>query len=1530
MRKYLLLCLAITLSSFGDTLFAQQTVLHPTSVRQAVFADVTPPLREMKLIPPKKGKTDPDREIKNRIGMKEFNHLQTHPFLLPEDPVWQKQDGTYVPAILAPIQNFDGINNLLGYYPPDTQGDVGPDKYLQVVNCNFAVYSKTGSTLLGPALLSSIWTGIPAPYAGTNNGDPVVLYDQASGRWIISEFSLPSTSQHAELVAVSQTSDPTGSWYRYIFEFGNRMPDYPKFGVWPDAYYLSFNQFINETDWGGVGAVALERSKMLTGDASARMVYFDLGSTSNPGSMLPSDWDGTTPPVANEPNYFTFFDDWSSTTTDYLKIWQFHVDWATTSNSTFSESYSLETAAFKSAICTSTTGACIPQPGTTVKLDDLSDRLMYRLQYRNFGGYRAMVTNHAVDADGTSHAGIRWYELRNTGTAWTIYQQGTYAPDANHRWMGSIAMNASGDIALGYSVSAASTVYPSIRYTGRRVNDPLNQMTIAEQTIIAGTGSQTGSAARWGDYSMMSVDPTDDLTFWFTTEYVQTTGSTTWRTRIASFKFSNNPGVTTLAASAVTGTAATLNGTINPNGLASTYHFEWGTTISYGNSTTVTSAGSGTGSLPVNANISGLTAATTYHFRLVGVNSDGTTNGNDMTFIPGTAAVTTTAASSITTTSASSGGNVLYDGGFSVSAHGVCWGSSANPTVSGSHTTDGTGTGTYTSSLTGLTANTTYHIRAYATNANGTYYGDDLTFTTLCGLFTLPFSESFATTSIPSCWSQVDHQGNGQIWQFGTITGQSPNPVLTAPYAYLNSDAYGNGNSQNADLITPLMDLSAYATVSLQFKNYFKAWSGSSGSLSYSINGGTTWMVIQNFTTTSATNPVLFNQAVNAVAGQAQVKFKWNYTGSFGYSWAIDDIQVTGTILPSLSVSPSNQNVAAAAGSTGFTVTSNSAWTASSNQTWCTPTLSGTGNGAVTANYTQNLTASQRVASITVTVTGLTPVVVTVTQAAGTTAVAPITTAGTRGSANNSPVTIPVTVTGFTGITALSLRLDYNPTLLTYTGFANTNALLTGLIVNDMTVSGTLHKIMMTWTDITPRTIASGGKIVDLNFTYISGTTALAWNNSSSGGSECEYADAGGNPLPDIPTATYYINGEVHPQPGFAVTGNFKYNNTANTVLDNVKVVLQQGTSRVDSATTDVNGNYGFASVPNGTYKVLAYTSKPWGSVNATDAAKVQRHFSGEEILIEPVRLLAADVNLSNSINGTDAIKIKRRFAGLDTYFDRGDWTFARPSIGGDTIIVSGGVVSQDFYGLCVGDVNGSNVPSAGKSEQSKLALVQDGEMVIAAGQEFDLPVRIDREAELGAVSLVFQFPADLISIRGITMKSGSPVYKIAGDQLRIAWSELEPLMLMNRDELITLKLKASESLSSMKPFMLSVNNESELANSRGEVITDATLTAPVLKTFANSINTNGMLDRILVYPNPAGNQVNIEYQANEACDVTIDISSVYGQTVVQHAYSHNVPGRFVQAQDISNVSGGDYIVKIKYGKDGKEFSRTFKLVKLK
>lgn len=948
-------------------------------VRHAVYSDVSIPLRDMQ--PANKHFWEKLLKGTERKVPNKFRKVSD---VVTKDEAVQSfyNNGEKAASASVPIMNFNGMtnaNNVDGRVtPPDPAGDVGPNHYVQAVNSMLKIYNKTGTSVFGPVRTSVIWSGFSGNWDGHNDGDAIILYDENADRWIISQFAIdcPGTPYtEYQMVAVSTSPDPTGSYYRYAFQF-DYMPDYGKLGVWSDGYYLSVNRFNTNggsTSFAGVGAAVMERSKMLTGDPSARMVYFKTetlgGSGSASGSscfgMLPSDCDGLFPP-AGTPNYFTY----DSQSPPELRIWALHADWTTPTNSTFTYTTALPVAAFSEL-------GSVSQQGTTNKLSGLGDRLMFRNQYRNFGSYETFVTCRSVTVSGS--AGIRWYEYRKTGSAFSLYQQSTYAPgDGKSRWMGSIAMNAIGDIGLAYSVSSG-TMFPSIYFTGRKATDALNQLTFPEGIIQTGTLAMTG-ADRWGDYSSMSIDPTDNMTFWTSQEYVGTYGgSWPWATKIASFKLMSSPIVSTLAATDIAETSATLNGTVNPHAYATSYHFEWGTTTGYGSSSETIDAGAGVDDIAVTAQLSGLTSGVTYHFRIVAVNSEGTSNGDDFSFTTGAAIVTTSSISGISLSGAMAGGNVLADGGSAVTAKGVCWGTTTNPTISGNFTSDGDGLGTYTSVLAGLAPNTGYFVRAYATNSTGTFYGNNIQFRTICESGTLPFTESFTGLIIPNCWTQIDHQGNGQIWLFGFLANQTPLPSMSGTYAYLNSNQYGTGNSQNADLVSPSLDLTAFSSVRLQFKNYFKYYPGTSGTLSYSIDNGTSWVQIQQFTSTSLTNPALFNQVIDAVSGKAGVMFKWNYTGTYGYSWSIDNVSVTGTVA-TLSATPSNQNVTEEAGNVSFAVTSNSTWNVVSDQEWCSVSSSGTGNGTLTATYTQNQMGMSRIANITISVPGIAPVVVTVTQ----------------------------------------------------------------------------------------------------------------------------------------------------------------------------------------------------------------------------------------------------------------------------------------------------------------------------------------------------------------------------------------------------------------------------------------------------------------------------------------------------------------------------------------------------------------------
>ncbi len=425
--------------------------------------------------------------------------------------------------------SFPGIS-FGGGTPPDTVGDVGPNHYIQMVNASrFAIWDKQGIPIVPATDLSDLWTGSPSPCTD-GDGDPIVLYDDLEDRWLMTEFDITGNTF---CIYVSQGPNPvTDGWFVYDFPAPS-FPDYPKYGVWPDAYYVS------SFESPSLGIYAFDRLSMLAG-LPATFQRFTIphlsGSAPRVTRILPADADGPAPP-AGAPNYFTrSVDDTqdSSDPVDRIEIWEYAVDFAMPASSSFTLAASLTPAPLTLFPCGPGVRDCIPQPGTSALIDALANRTMRRLQYRNFGTHESMMLNQVVDAGG-GIAGQRWWELRKTGAgSWTIHQEGTYSPDSVARFMGSMAMNAAGDVAVGYSVSDAVSVLPGIRATGRRANDPPGTMSLEELTIIGGVGIQTTSQ-RWGDYSSMNVDPSDGLTFWYTNQLVQANGL--WTTHVGSFSF---------------------------------------------------------------------------------------------------------------------------------------------------------------------------------------------------------------------------------------------------------------------------------------------------------------------------------------------------------------------------------------------------------------------------------------------------------------------------------------------------------------------------------------------------------------------------------------------------------------------------------------------------------------------------------------------------------------------------------------------------------------------------------------------------------------------------------------------------------------------------------------------------------------------------------------------------------------------------------------------------------------------------------
>jgi len=506
-------------------LYPQDQPVYPKKVASGTYLGLSPPLRELPVVTAAELK---EYEELNKV--KPFNKWPdpSYPFqetALPNgpDPVWQSKMGEMDGGKGLEI-NFAG--QASGVNPIDPNGCIGPDHYMQTINFVYAIYDRTGTLVAGPTALNQLFSGVPG--SNCNSGDPIILYDEQAQRWLVAEFSLCNANQYM-LIAVSQTNDPTGSWHKYSFDVHD-TPDYMKFGVWRDAYYMGTNTHNADS----CDIYAFERSQMLIG-GSADMVMFD--NPWRPGTLqgvqcaLPADNDGTFA-AAGEPGIFMILNnDAVSGGSDQIWIFPLAVNWTTPGSSTFNRVQQLNVPAFDANFGANWDN--IKQQGTAQELCSISDLIMNIPQYMNWGTYETIVLCHTVDVDNTDHAGIRWYELRRTTGNWSIRQSGTYAPDAHSRWMGSIHMNMHQEIAMGYSISS-STMYPGIRCTGQDAIEyakAAGVMNVAEMTIQTGAQSKTWGN-RWGDYSSIFVDPVDNRTFWYTQMYI---GSGTHQSRIAAF-----------------------------------------------------------------------------------------------------------------------------------------------------------------------------------------------------------------------------------------------------------------------------------------------------------------------------------------------------------------------------------------------------------------------------------------------------------------------------------------------------------------------------------------------------------------------------------------------------------------------------------------------------------------------------------------------------------------------------------------------------------------------------------------------------------------------------------------------------------------------------------------------------------------------------------------------------------------------------------------------------------------------------------
>lgn len=443
------------------------------------------------------------------LGIPEHNNI---------DPALQKAPATRPDNTYRTVVNINGQN---GGFPPDPTGAAGQEYYVQAVNSIVRIYQKNGFPQTGSFALDSFWER-------PGRGDPIVMYDRYAQRWFISQFFGDPEDEvtNGILIAVSTTSDPLGEYYAYEFDYVD-FPDYPKFSVWSNAYFMTANSL--NTDFS-----AFEREKMLVGDPTASVIKMDFPSIPLYfNSIAPSYAEGWRPPEDNAPCFFFAVQDnsFDGVETDHIKVIKSSINWDAPWTSTLTIHQEIPTQPFNTVF--SETWDDITQRGTDQKLDAVTGIFMYRAQYRRFEDYNVTMLCHTVDVDNTNRAGIRWYELREANNGiWTIHQQSTYAPDSeNSRWMGSVSMDALGHIAMAYSFTGPSH-FPGLRYTGRFQEDPLNEMTVPEQIGVNGQAAQT-AGRRYGDYAQMSVDPVDDYTHWFTGEYIGTFGAR--RTRIMAF-----------------------------------------------------------------------------------------------------------------------------------------------------------------------------------------------------------------------------------------------------------------------------------------------------------------------------------------------------------------------------------------------------------------------------------------------------------------------------------------------------------------------------------------------------------------------------------------------------------------------------------------------------------------------------------------------------------------------------------------------------------------------------------------------------------------------------------------------------------------------------------------------------------------------------------------------------------------------------------------------------------------------------------